>query len=421
MPVHVLDEANRCLTCKVPQCSKGCPIHTPIPQAVRLLREGKLDEAGALLYENNPLTTICSLVCNHAEQCEGHCVLGRKGTPVHFSTIESYISSTYSQCGTDEPVPSNGMRVAIIGSGPAGLAIAAILAHRGYAITIFEGKEQVGGVLRYGIPAFRLPKDVIDEFVRRHLEPCGVKIRPNTVIGTAITIDDLLADGYQAVFAGTGVWRPRTLKIPGETLGNVHYGINYLASPETFNLGERVAVIGAGNAAMDVARTALRHGVRRLQCFARSEHIAANDHERTYAELEGVEFVLNKVPVRITDEGCVFADSARDADGRVVTVPGTERLYPADSVIISAGQGPQDRLVSTTAHLEANDRGLLVADDEGRTSRPEVFSAGDVVSGARTVVEAVAHAKEVADAMDRYLQGKAGDAGKAEAADEKSA
>ena len=200
MALHVMDEANRCLQCKVPQCQKGCPINTNIPMAIRLLKENKLNEAGKMLFENNPLTTVCSLICNHENQCEGHCVLGRKGAPVHFSTIENYISSTYANQMTEGPKPSNGMRVAIIGSGPAGITIAIILARYGYQVTIFEGKDKIGGVLRYGIPEFRLPKTVLDDIEYRHLALKGIKIRPNTTIGGAIGIDDLFRDGYKSIF-----------------------------------------------------------------------------------------------------------------------------------------------------------------------------------------------------------------------------
>lgn len=404
MAIHVLDEANRCLNCKKPQCQQGCPIHTPIPNVIQMMLHGNLDEAGKTLFENNPLTTVCSLVCNHERQCEGHCVLGRKGAPVHFSAIENYISSTYSSKMNHGPVPSNGMKVAIIGSGPAGLTIAVLLANKGYQVTIFEGKEKTGGVLRYGIPEFRLPKTILDDFEQRHLLMKGIKIRPNTTIGGAITIDDLLRDGYKAIFAGTGVWRPNALHIKGETLGHVHFGINYLNNPDSFHLGERVIVIGAGNAAMDVARTAMRKGVRYLQCFSRTSTVAASQHEYEYAVLEGVEFIYCKIPVEITDDGVIFADAVEEEDGTITQIEGTEKLYPADSIIISISQGPKDKLISSTDGLKANERGLLIADEEGHTTRPEIFASGDVVNGARTVVEAVARSKEVAEAMDRYMQ-----------------
>ena len=405
MSVHILEEARRCLNCKVPMCQKGCPIHTPIPKVISMMLDGKLDEAGWTLFENNPLTTVCSLVCNHEKQCEGHCVLGRKGAPVHFSSIENYISSTYSSKMNKGPAPSNGMRVAIIGSGPAGLTIAVILARRGYQVTIFEGKDKIGGVLRYGIPEFRLPKSVLDDFEYHHLVLKNIKVRPNTTIGGAITIEDLFTDGYKSIFVGTGVWQPNTLRIKGETLGNVHFGINYLNNPDSYRLGETINVIGAGNAAMDVCRTALRKGVRYVNCFSLSEKVAASKHEFDYAVLEGVQFFYNKKPVEIVDEGVIFEDVAEYSDGTYESVPGSRKLYPADSTIISISQGPRSRLVNTTSGLQANRRGLLVADEYGRTTRPGIFASGDVVAGARTVVEAVAHSKLVAEAMDAYMQG----------------
>lgn len=404
MALHVMDEANRCLGCKVPQCQKGCPISTPIPEVIKLLKANKLDEAGKMLFENNPLTTVCSLVCNHENQCEGHCVLGRKGAPVHFSTIESYISTTYANKMTQGPAPSNGMRAAIIGSGPAGLTIAVILARYGYDVTIFEGKDKVGGVLRYGIPEFRLPKSVLDDFKYRHLDLKGIKFRPNTHIGGAIGIDDLFRDGYKAIFVGTGVWKPNALHIKGETLGNVHFGINYLNNPDSYQLGKRVIVIGAGNAAMDVARTAIRKGVQELTCFSITKQVAASKHEFSYAQLEGVQFEYNMAPVEIKYDGVIFKDVIENEDGTFTDVPDSTHFFPADSVIISISQGPQNRIVNTTQGLAADKRGLLVADETGHTTRPGIFASGDVVNGARTVVEAVAHSKIVAESMHQYMQ-----------------
>ena len=399
-----MDEANRCLGCKVPQCQKGCPISTPIPEVIKLLKANKLDEAGKMLFENNPLTTVCSLVCNHEKQCEGHCVLGRKGAPVHFSSIENYISTTYANKMTQGPAPSNGMRAAIIGSGPAGLTIAVILARYGYDVTIFEGKDKVGGVLRYGIPEFRLPKSVLDDFKYRHLDLKGIKFRPNTHIGGAIGIDDLFRDGYKAIFVGTGVWKPNALHIKGETLGNVHFGINYLNNPDSYQLGKRVIVIGAGNAAMDVARTAIRKGVQELTCFSITKQVAASKHEFSYAQLEGVQFEYNMAPVEIKDDGVIFKDVIENEDGTFTDVPDSTHFFPADSVIISISQGPQNRIVNTTQGLAADKRGLLVADETGHTTRPGIFASGDVVNGARTVVEAVAHSKIVAESMHQYMQ-----------------
>jgi glutamate synthase (NADPH/NADH) small chain len=296
------------------------------------------------------------------------------------------------------------MRAAIVGSGPAGITIAIILARYGYKVTIFENKGEIGGVLRYGIPDFRLPKTVLDDIQYRHIEMKGIKIRPNTHIGGAIGIDDLFRDGYKAIFVGTGVWKPNALHIKGETLGHVHFGINYLNSPDSFKLGQRVIVIGAGNAAMDVARTAIRHGVEYLTCFSITKKVAASDYEYSYAKLEGTMFEYNKRPVEIVDEGVIFCDVMENEDGSFTDIEGTEKLYEADSVIVSISQGPQNVIVNTTKGLDTSAKGLLVADEFGNTTRPGIFASGDVVLGARTVVEAVAHSKVVAETMHKYMQ-----------------
>ena len=261
MAVHVINEANRCLNCKKPMCMQGCPIHTPIPMMIKAFKEGNLNEAGEMLFENNPMSMICSLVCNHENQCEGHCVLGRKGEPVHISSIENYVSDTYFDKMQIPCQPKNGKKVAVIGAGPAGITIAILLAKKGYGVTIFDSRDKIGGVLQYGIPAFRLPKSILERY-KNKLREIGIKIRPNTTIGGALEIKDLFRDGYQSIFIGTGVWRPKTLGIKGESLGNVHFAIDYLANPDSYDLGDHVAIIGMGNSAMDVARTALRKGSR---------------------------------------------------------------------------------------------------------------------------------------------------------------
>lgn len=404
MALHVMDEANLCLGCKKPRCQEGCPIHTNIPEVIRLLKANKLNEAGRMLFENNPLTTVCSLVCNHENQCEGHCVRGIKGSPVHFSVIENYISSTYASQMVHGPATPNGKRAAIIGSGPAGLTIAVILARYGYDVTIFEAHDKIGGVLRYGIPEFRLPKSVLDDFEYRHLRLKDIKVRPNTDIGQALKLEDLFRDGYKAIFIGTGVWKPNTLGIKGESLGNVHYAINYLQNPDVYHLGNRVVVIGAGNAAMDVARTAIRHGTRHVTCVSVTKKVAASDYETSYARLEGVEFLFNKKPVEITDRGVVLRDLDEGEDGTLTDLPGTEMLYPADSVMVSISQGPCTTLSDAEKQIRINQRGLFVTDEVGRTTMPGVFASGDAVKGARTVVEAVAYSKKVAEAMHEYMQ-----------------
>ena len=214
MPIHVVKEAQRCLQCKVPRCRTGCPINTSIPEMIRLFRENRLNDAGKMLFENNPLSVVCSLVCDHEKQCEGHCVLGVKGAPVHISSIENYISDTYLDRLEWKREPEKGQKVGIIGSGPAGITIAIILQQRGYDVTIFESKEKIGGVLRYGIPAFRLPKEILDRY-KDQMQKLGIKIRPNTAIGRSLTVDDMQRDGFEALFIGTDQGREpwkRTLR-----------------------------------------------------------------------------------------------------------------------------------------------------------------------------------------------------------------
>lgn len=404
MALHVMDEAIRCLECKNPSCQKGCPIQTPIPQVIRLLKENKLDEAGRLLFENNPLTTVCSLICNHENQCEGNCILNKKGMPVHFSSIEQYVSKAYAPKMVKGPVKSNGKKVAIIGSGPAGITIAIILARYGYQVTIFEKMSQIGGVLRYGIPEFRLPKSVLDDIQYRHLELKGIKLRPNTNIGGTITVDDLFRDGYKAIFVGTGIWKPKALHIKGESLGHVHFAINYLNSPSNYKLGSNVIVIGAGNTAMDVARTAVRNGAENVTCYSLLNEVTASEYEYRYAKLEGIGFSFLKKPIEITDDGVIFRSVSIDENGNISDIPGSETLELADSVIIAISQGPQNVIVNSTQGLKTNPFGLLSADETGHTSRDGIFASGDVVKGPRTVVEAVAHSKIVAESMHQYIQ-----------------
>ncbi len=404
MALHVMEEANRCLGCKKPRCQEGCPIHTNIPEVIRLLKAGKLNDAGWMLFENNPLTTVCSLICNHEKQCEGHCVRGIKETPVHFSVIENYISTTYANQMVKGPAPSNGRKAAVIGAGPAGLTIAIILARYGYGVTIFDGRDKIGGVMRYGIPDFRLPDSVLDDMAYRHLELKGIRFRPNTYIGSAITIDDLFRDGYQSVFVGAGLWKPRKLNIRGESLGHVTYAINYLASPQAFRLGERILVIGTGNSAMDCARTAIRHGARFVSCVNLTDTLTASQYESSYAKLEGVDFIYNKCTLEIREDGVILADNQVGEDGKSTPIPGTEKLYPCTGVIIAVSQGAESNLVTTTKGIDIGKTGLLTVDADGRTSRPGVFAAGDAASGARTVVEAVANGKRVAEAMHEYMQ-----------------
>ena len=403
MALNVVSEAKRCLNCKKPMCREGCPISTNIPKMIELFLNNKMEEAGEMLFENNPLSLVCSLVCNHENQCQGHCVLGRKGAPVHISSIENYISSTYFDRLKLEQKPKNGKRVGIVGSGPAGMTIAIILALRGYDVTIFEAKDKIGGVLRYGIPEFRLPKQILDNYKKMMLK-LGILIRPNATIGGAIGVDEIFRDGYSALFIGTGVWKPNSLHIKGESLGNVHYAIAYLINPDEYDLGDRLTIIGAGNAAMDAARTATRKGVRHVTVFNRSDKVAASGVEYEYAKIDGVEFVNCKMPIEIKPEGVIFRDTKVDEDGKVVGIEGTDKLYESDSVIISISQGAQNQIVSTTKGIDTTTKGLLVTNEYGETTRHGIFASGDVVKGAKTVVEAVKYSKQVADYMDEYMQ-----------------
>jgi len=403
MSVHVLEEANRCLQCRKPRCMEGCPIHTRIPDMIRMLKEGQTLDAANMLYENNPLSMICSLVCNHEAQCEGHCVRGIKENPVHISAIENYISDSCFERIEGEMAPKNGMKVAVIGAGPAGITIALLLAQKGYKITVFETRDKIGGIMRYGIPEFRLPKQNLDRYFEK-MKRMGILFRPNFGVGGSVSIQDLLDDGYKSVFIGTGAWRPRRLNIPGETFGNVQYAINYLNNPDVYDLGDRVAVIGSGNAAMDVARTAIRHGSRYVTVFSRDEKVSASKEESGYAQIDGVKFTLNKAPVRITDEGVVMCETRRNEEGKIEKIEGSEKLFEADSILIAVSQIPQDKLVNRDKELKLNERGNLATDDAGQTTMPGVFASGDVVTGAKTVVHAVKYSKEIAEAMDRYMR-----------------
>lgn len=403
MGLHVIDEAKRCLNCKKPRCQEGCPIHTPIPVMIQMLLQGEMPEAAEMVFANNPLSVICSLVCDHEKQCEGHCVKGIKGEPVHISSIENYISDTCFDRMKLEQLPKNGKRIAVVGAGPAGITIAILMACRGYKVTIFEVKEKIGGIMRYGIPEFRLPKSILDRYYVK-MKELGILFRPNFALGGSTGVEDLLRDGYHAVFIGTGTWRPYQLHIPGETFGNVHYGINYLNNPDVYDLGERVLVIGAGNAAMDVARTSIRKGSRHVTVYSITEVPAASPKEVEYAKLDGVEFEYLQTAIEIRDEGAMICDVEWTEDGKLVKKEETARLVPADSIIISISQGPQDRIVNRDKELQVDERGLLKTDANGETTMPGIFASGDVVTGAKTVVEAVKYSKMIADAMDEYVK-----------------
>ncbi len=404
---ELLLEADRCLLCKNARCQANCPIRTEIPDVVKLFKEGKIMEAGEILFSNNPLSAACAIVCPHEDQCKGNCIRGIKSEPVSFCEIEEYISGEYLYKVKFDKVESRNERIAIIGAGPAGITLSIILARKGFKVTLFDAHEKIGGVLRYGIPEYRLKNSMIDRYEELLIE-LGVKIRPNTLIGPVITLDKLFFDGYKAVFIGTGVWNPKTLNIKGESLGNVHYAIDYLKSPQVYNLGKRVAVIGAGNVAMDAARVAKRSGAEEVYILYRKgfENMPCTRAELEEAKEDGIKFELFKAPLELTEEGVKYIETRNEVDesGRVntVTIEGTEGMFNCDSTIIAVSQSPRKNIVANTEGLETNKWGLLLTDEKGHTTRDGVFASGDVVTGANTVVHAVAYAKVVADSIEEY-------------------
>ena len=397
--INIRDEAERCLQCKNPRCVKACPISTPIPQVIKIFLEGYIEEAGDLLFQNNPLSVICSIICPHEKFCEGNCIRAIKSTPIAIGAIEQYISNFYIHLF--EPVIDNKFKgeVAVIGGGPAGMALSSLMTQKGYNVTIFDERSKIGGILRYGIPDFRLPNSILS-MNEEKLKSMGVTIHPLTLAGPVLTISDMFRDGYDSVFISTGVWRPKKLGIKGETLGHVHYAINYLKDPDVFDLNDNVAVIGAGNVAMDVARTARRHGARNVTVFYHKgeEDLTASKLEIEYAKLDGVNFEFYTSVEEIRKNEILYTDT-RESNPE-------PKSFEINSVIISIGQVTQKNIVSTTKNLKLNEREFIETDNCGKTSIPGVFASGDVVTGAKTVVEAVAAAKRTANAMHYYIQSK---------------
>ena len=407
---RLLSEANRCLKCKVPRCKKNCPISTDIPTIINLFSEGNEREAGRLLFENNPLSAICSIVCPHENNCYGNCVLGIKQTPIPFYQIEQYISSEYIKDRQIDIPEKNGMKIAVIGAGPAGISMSIFMAQKGFQVTLMEGQDQIGGVLRYGIPDFRLPRERVDAY-RDVLRNLGVYVKPNCHIGSNLLLEDMFIDGYDAVFLAVGTAKPNRLGLLGETLGHVHFAIDFLKSPKSYDLGKTVAVIGAGNVAMDVARTAIRQsGVEKVILLnnRREEDVTATRIEYAETLADGVECKHLMSVIRITDDGVIAVDvDAVPTENGVIYEENmlSRHNIDADTVILAIGQGPAGTL-SEKAQIATTLRGLFVVDDNGMTNIPGVFAAGDVVSGPKTVVEAVAHTKKVAEQMVKYCYEK---------------
>jgi glutamate synthase (NADPH/NADH) small chain len=390
----------------MPLCAKGCPAATPIPQVMTLFLEGKLEEAGKLLFDNNPLSAITSIVCPHDRNCKGHCILGKKGQPIEFFKIEQYISRFYLETYRSPRIEKNGKKVAVVGAGPAGLTMSILLAQKGYSITLFEEMDSIGGAMRYGIPEFRLNRSIFDYYYKI-LDSLGVKFRPNTRIGTNFCTEDMFLDGYDAVFLCTGTNRPNRFGLLGETLGHVHFAVDYLRSPDVYKLGRNVVILGAGNVAMDAARTAIRkqHAEVTILNYRGPEDVTADKAELEMALIDGVKLFHNCQVVRIMDNSvkCVKVDKIVAEDGSESFKEDFKSAFelPADAVIIAIGQGPGSDVVSVGS-AKVTQRGLLQADEFGCTSQSGVFAGGDVVTGPRTVIEAIASAKKASEKIEEY-------------------
>lgn len=425
-------EASRCLQCKNPQCVKGCPVNIDIPGFIGKLVEGSVEDAYHVISKYSALPAVCGRVCPQESQCESKCIRGIKGDAVSIGKLERYVADTAREEGI-KPAPAetkNGKKVAVIGSGPAGLTCAGDLAKLGYDVTIFEALHKAGGVLSYGIPEFRLPKTKVVDKEVENVQSLGVKIETNVVIGKATTIDELLEEeGFDAVFVGSGAGLPRFMGIPGENANGVFSANEYLtrsnlmkAFDENYDTpiiaGKKVAVVGGGNVAMDAARTALRLGAEVHIVYRRSEEeLPARVEEVHHAKEEGVQFDLLTNPVEILEEDgwvkgikCVRMELGEpDASGRRRPVPveGSEFVIDVDTVIMSLGTSPNPLISSTTEGLEVNKWKCIVADEEhGKTSKEGVYAGGDAVTGAATVILAMGAGKAGARGIDEYLSNK---------------
>jgi glutamate synthase (NADPH/NADH) small chain len=371
-----------------------------------LFLEGKLKEAGEILFNNNPLSAVTSIVCPHDRNCKGHCILGKKGQPVEFYKVEQYISRFYLETFQPPSIEKNGKKIAVVGAGPAGITMSITLALKGYSVALFEAMDSIGGTLRYGIPEFRLPKSILDLY-KKILDSLDVKFRPNTRIGTNITTEDMFLDGYDAIFICTGTTRPNRFGLLGETLGHVHFAIDYLRSPDAYKLGKNVVILGAGNVAIDAARTAIRkqHAEVTILNYRGPEDVKADKSEVEMSLIDGVKMLHNCQVVRIMDATvkCVKVNKTVAEDGSETLKEDFQSAFelPADSVIIAIGQGPGADVVSVGS-AKVTQRGLLQVDEFGRTSQEGVFAAGDIVTGPKTVIEAVAFAKKAAEKIQEY-------------------
>ena len=436
-----VDEALRCLGCKNMPCVSGCPVNIHIPEFIAKVKDGNFEGAYQIIHKTSSLPAVCGRVCPQETQCEAKCVRGIKGEPVGIGRLERFVAdwnNAHSDV-TPEVAPSNGHRVAVVGSGPSGLTCAGDLAKKGYKVTVFEALHTAGGVLVYGIPEFRLPKSIVRKEVD-NLVAMGVDVETNVVIGKTLTVDELFEQGFEAVFIGSGAGLPNFMGIPGESYKGVYSANEFLTrsnlmkayreDPDTpIMKGGKVAVVGGGNVAMDAARTALRLGADKVYIVYRRsmEELPARREEVEHAEEEGIEFLLLNNPVEIL--GYENPDDRRDPRNGFVTgmkcikmqlgepdergrrrpipIEGSEFVLDVDTVVISIGTSPNPLIKSTTAGLEVNKRGgIIVEEDTGATTKEGVYAGGDAVTGAATVISAMGAGKTAAKAIDEYLSNK---------------
>ena len=426
-----MEEAQRCLNCKHKPCVNGCPVGVPIPEFISHVAKGEMEEAYQTIKTMNSLPAICGRVCPQETQCEHNCVRGIKGEPVGIGRLERYVADWHMKHGEEkvEKVPSNGHKVAVIGAGPAGLTCAGDLSAKGYQVTIFEALHTAGGVLMYGIPQFRLPKEIVQKEISG-LEERGVEIMTDMVMGKVLSVDELFEMGYEAVFIGTGAGLPNFMNIPGESLVGTYSANEFLTRVNLMKAyrddydtpikhPKVVAVVGGGNVAMDASRVAMRLGADHVYITYRrgKEELPARLEEVEHAESEGIEFKLLNNPVAIhgDENGHVTGIELQkmelgepDEKGRRRPVPvaGSNWVLDCDAVIIAIGTSPNPLIRSTTKGLETTKKGGIQADDNGQTSREGVFAGGDAVTGAATVILAMGAGKTGAKSIDEYIKNK---------------